>query len=92
MKVAVIGCGTIANSAHIPSYMNNKDAEIVYFCDILPDRAEAAAKEYACGKAVGNYEEVLADPEVEAVSICTPNNVHASITIDALRAGKHVLC
>ena len=36
VKVAVIGCGTIANNAHIPSYMNNPDAEIKYFCDIIP--------------------------------------------------------
>ena len=42
IKVAVIGCGTIANSAHIPSYMNNPDVEIKYFCDIIPERAEAA--------------------------------------------------
>ncbi len=92
MKVAIIGCGTIANSAHIPSYMNNAEAEILYFCDIIPERAEAAVEKYACGKAVTDYKEVLADPEVEAVSVCTPNNVHATIAIDALRAGKHVLC
>lgn len=92
MKVAVIGCGAIANNAHIPSYMKNADAEIVYFCDILPERAEAAAAKYECGKAVADYKEVLADPEVEAVSVCTPNNVHAVIAMDALRAGKHVLC
>ena len=41
MKVAIIGCGTIANSAHIPSYMKNEDVEIKYFCDIIPERAAA---------------------------------------------------
>ena len=41
-KVAVIGCGTIANNAHIPAYMGNDKAEIKYFCDIIPERAEAA--------------------------------------------------
>jgi len=92
MKVAVIGCGTIANAAHIPSYMNNPEAEIKYFCDIIPERAEAAVEKYGCGTAVVDYHEVLADPEVEAVSVCTPNNVHATIAIDALRAGKNVLC
>lgn len=54
MKVGIIGCGFIANYAHIPSYLNN--------------------------------------PEVEAVSVCTPNHVHAQISIDALHAGKNVLC
>jgi len=92
MKVAIIGCGTIANAAHIPSYMNNPDVEIKYFCDIIPERAEKAVKEYGCGTAVTNYKEVLADPEVTAISVCTPNNVHAEISIAAMRAGKHVLC
>ena len=92
MKVAVIGCGTIANAAHIPSYMNNREAEIKYFCDIIPERAEKAVKQYGCGTAVVDYHDVLADPEVEAVSVCTPNNMHPVIAMDALRAGKNVLC
>jgi len=92
MKVAVIGCGTIANAAHIPSYIKNQDAEIKYFCDIIPERARSAVEKYECGIAITDYKVALADPEVTAVSICTPNNVHASIAIDAMRAGKHVLC
>ena len=44
LKVAVIGCGNIANSAHIPAYIKNPDAEIKYFCDIIPERAEAAVE------------------------------------------------
>ena len=92
MKVAVIGCGTIANAAHIPSYVKNPEAEIKYFCDIIPERAQAAVEKYSCGTAVVDYHQVLADPEVEAVSVCTPNNVHPQIAIDALRAGKNVLC
>ena len=92
MKVAVIGCGTIANSAHIPAYMANPDAEIKYFCDILPHKAEAAVEKYGCGTAVVDYHDVLADPEIEAVSVCTPNKEHSRISIDALAAGKNVLC
>ena len=42
MKIAIIGCGTIANNAHIPAYMENPEAEIKYFCDIIPERAQAA--------------------------------------------------
>lgn len=92
MKIAVIGCGTIANSAHIPAYVANEKAEIKYFCDIIPERAEEAVKKYNCGTAVTDYRDVLADPEIEAVSVCTPNNVHAEISIAALKAGKNVLC
>ena len=92
MKIAIIGCGTIANAAHIPSYLNNDEAEIKYFCDIIPELAQAAVEKYGCGTAVEDYHQVLSDPEVEAVSVCTPNNVHPQIAIDALRAGKNVLC
>lgn len=90
--VGVIGCGTIANAAHIPSYKNNPDVIIKYFCDIIPERAKAAVEKYECGIAVEDYHEVINDPEVEAISICTPNLMHSVIAIDALRAGKHVLC
>jgi len=92
MKVAIIGCGTIANSAHIPAYIKNPDAEIQYFCDIIPERAQKAVEQYGCGVAVVDYRDVLRDPEIEAISVCTPNDTHAQITIDALGAGKNVLC
>jgi predicted dehydrogenase len=92
MKVAVIGCGTIAHHAHIPGYMANPDAQIKYFCDIDKAKAEAAVLKYGCGEAVEDYRVILSDPEVEAVSICTPNHVHASIAIDCMKAGKNVLC
>ena len=91
MKVAVIGCGTISNS-HIPAYLKNENVEIKWLCDIIPERADAAVKKYGCGKAVYDYHEILDDPEVEAVSVCTPNYAHAQISIDFMRAGKNVLC
>ena len=91
MKVAVIGCGNISKR-HIPSYINNPDAEIKYFCDIIPERAENAVKEYGCGIAVVDYRDILNDPELEAVSVCTPNHVHAQISMDFMKAGKNVLC
>ena len=92
MKVAVIGCGTIANSAHIPAYMKNGKVEIKYFCDIIPERAQAAVEKYGCGTAVTDYNVVIKDDEVEAVSVCTPNDKHSEITIACLKAGKNVLC
>ncbi|MGI6691381.1 MAG: Gfo/Idh/MocA family protein [Christensenellales bacterium] len=92
MIVGIIGCGTIANSAHIPSYLKNKEVTIKYFCDIIPERAQAAVEKYGCGIAVTDYHAVIRDPEVQAISVCVPNNMHAPISIDAMRAGKHVLC
>lgn len=92
INVAVIGCGTIANSAHIPSYMKCDDVNIKYFCDIILEKAEKAVERYGSGIAVEDYHDFLNDPELDAVSVCTPNKMHTPITIDFLKAGKHVLC
>lgn len=91
VKVAVVGCGTIGTSEHIPAYMKNDEAEIKYFCDIIPERAQAMVDKYHCGTAVKDYHDILKDPEVVAVSVCTPNDMHAKIAIDFLQAGKNVL-
>ncbi len=92
IKVAVIGCGNIANSSHIPSYLNNPEVEIKYFCDLIPEKAQACVEKYGCGQAVVDYHDFLGDPELDAVSVCTHNDFHSIIAIDFMRAGKHVLC
>ena len=92
IKVAIIGCGTIANASHIPSYLANPNAEIKYFCDINKEKADKAVQGSGCGEAIEDYRIALNDPEIEAVSVCTPNDVHAAISIECLRAGKNVLC
>ncbi len=93
-KVVIIGCGTIANAAHGPSYSRNPDVEIAYCVDIIPERAKALSAAYGDEntKAITDYREAITDPEVTCVSVCVPNYLHAPITIDCLNAGKHVLC
>ncbi len=91
-QIAIIGCGTIANSAHIPAYLKNENCEIKYFCDIIPERADEMVVKYGCGKAVYDHHEILDDPDLDAVSVCTPNKAHTEISINFLRAGKDVLC
>lgn len=92
LRIAVIGCGKIATDAHIPAYTKNPDAEIACFCDIIPERAREKADACGGGAVVTDYRAALADPSIDAISICTPNDLHARIAIDAMRAGKHVLC
>lgn len=92
IQVAIIGCGAIANSAHIPAYMKSDKATIKYFCDIIPERADACVEKYGCGKAVYDYHEFLDDPDLDAVSVCTHNDLHSVISIDFMRHGKDVLC
>lgn len=91
-KVAVIGCGTIGTSEHIPAYIKNEKSEIKYFCDIIPEKAQAMVDKYGCGTAITDYHDILKDPEVAAVSVCVPNYMHSKIAIDCLNAGKNVLC
>ncbi|MEW4223789.1 Gfo/Idh/MocA family protein [Rossellomorea marisflavi] len=91
LKIGVIGCGSIAKHRHIPEYMANEHAEIVAVCDIVKDRAQEMADQIGA-KAYTDYKELLKDESIEAVSVCTPNALHAPISIDALKAGKHVLC
>ncbi len=92
IKVAIIGCGNIATSSHIPAYMKNNEVEIKYFCDLIPEKAEKCVEKYGCGKAVVDYHDFLNDPELDAVSVCTHNDMHSVISIDFLKAGKNVMC
>ncbi len=93
-KIAIIGCGSISN-AHLGGYSHNPNAEIYAFCDINIERAKAKAKEYNVPeeRVFDDKDKMLAAlPEIDAVSVCTWNNAHASCTIAALKAGKDVLC
>ncbi len=91
--VAVIGCGRIARNAHFPALTKQDDVRIKYACDIILDKAKAAQEKWPkIENVIEDYKIALADPEVEAVFVLTPNFAHYTITMDALRAGKHVLC
>jgi predicted dehydrogenase len=92
MKIAIIGCGKIANGAHLGPLSAMQNVEIKYAVDIIAERAQAAKNQYAVKEAATDYKTALADREVEAVYVLTPNYSHYTITMDALRAGKHVFC
>lgn len=95
LKIGVVGCGGIANQKHFPALKANGELnEIIAFCDIVVERAEAACKEFGApgAKVYADYHELLANPEVEVVHVCTPNVSHSEITIAAFEAGKHVYC
>lgn len=94
VKVGIIGCGGIANNKHMPSLALIPNVQMVAFCDIIPEKAEAAAKKYGTdeAKVYSDYKELLKQADVEVVHVLTPNKEHADITVDALYAGKHVMC
>lgn len=91
VRVALIGCGNIGAGGHAPAYAHIREARLVAVCDHVPERAEATAQATGATAYV-DYREVLARDDVEAVDLCVPTDQHAPLAVDALRAGKHVLC
>ena len=91
--IALIGCGRIANNGHLPVLAEMEDVRIKYACDLLIEKAEAVKEKYPkIENVITDYKVALADKEVDAVFVLTPNYAHYTVTMDALKAGKHVLC
>lgn len=94
VKIGLVGTGSISNS-HMSGYSKlakEGKIELVAACDINKERAQAWAEKYGFREVYDNHKEMLAKSDIDAISVCTWNNGHAPITIDALNAGKHVLC
>ncbi len=94
LNVGIIGCGFIANGKHLPSLARMENVEVVAFCDIIIEKAQAAAKKYGTPNALvcEDYRDVLARQDIDTIHVCTPNSSHAEITIASLKGGKHVMC
>jgi predicted dehydrogenase len=95
IRVGIIGCGNIANTKHMPTLAKFSDrVEMTAFCDIVPERAEKAAKDYGVSdtRVYKDYKECVKDPNVDVIHVCTPNRSHSMITVAALENGKHVMC
>jgi predicted dehydrogenase len=91
LKVGVIGAGTIGK-AHLKAYAASKNVKVIALAEIIPEVLKSVASEYGIDNAFTDYRDLLDMAEIEAVSICTPTAFHARPTIDAAKAGKHVLC
>ncbi|MGZ9585224.1 Gfo/Idh/MocA family protein [Paenibacillus marinisediminis] len=92
-RIAIIGCGGIANGKHMPSLSRLKNVEMVAFCDIIEERAIEAKEKFGSedAKVYTDYTELLKDSTIDIVHVCTPNDSHAEISIAALESDKHVM-
>ncbi len=88
----VLGCANFARERAIPAMQLAEGVEIAGIASRSLDKARTFAAEFGIPKIYGSYEEMLADPDIEAVYNPLPNGLHAEWTIKALEAGKHVLC
>jgi predicted dehydrogenase len=92
LRVGVLGCGPIAQAAHFESCTKARNADLYAICDVADDLRARMAATHAPQKSFADYDEMLADPDLEAVIIATSDAYHVAASIRALEAGKHVLC
>lgn len=95
LKVGIIGCGGIANGKHIAAIKKAENIDIIAFCDLIEEKAIASKEGYGSKTAniYTDYKKMIEnEKDIEAIYVLTPNRSHSTISVDALNAGKHVLC
>jgi predicted dehydrogenase len=92
IRVGLIGAGFIAGFVHIPGLRQCPEVKVVAICDLKREAAEAYAARYGIPTVVTDYQKLLDDPGIDAVVICVPNSLHRQVALEAMQAGKHLLC
>lgn len=92
LKYGVIGTGNIAIGKHLPGYSMLEDVEIIAACDIDETKLKNVGKKFDIKNLFTDYNKLLEMKEIDMVSVCLPNYLHAPVTIKALKSGKHVHC
>jgi predicted dehydrogenase len=90
VRYGIIGCGAIAQRRHIPEAVANKNAKVVAIADPVTGRAKSVADGIGA-VAYTDYKRMLKEEDLDAAVVCGPNRLHAPMTIDAFKAGLHVL-
>lgn len=91
VKYGIIGCGAIAQRRHIPECHDNPDSVVAALSDPVKERVEALCEHYGAAPYT-DHNKMLKEADIDAVVVCGPNQLHASMSIEAFKAGKHVLC
>jgi predicted dehydrogenase len=91
VNFGVVGCGAIAQFAHLPALNRTKHARLWALCDAAEDLLEAVARRTPARRHYTQYEQMLKDADISAVIIATPDEFHVPLAMQALHAGKHVL-
>jgi predicted dehydrogenase len=93
LKAGIIGLGGIS-PVHNSGYVKSGLAEVYAICDIKPDVLKKRSVMYnvPAERCFANYKDMLKLKELDCVSVCTPNGLHCELTVNSLKAGKHVIC
>jgi predicted dehydrogenase len=91
LNVGIIGVGGIAQT-HMPGWRESPHAEVTAACDVSEPILKRWGELHNIPKLMTNPNDLINDPDIDIIDICTPNNYHAPLAIAALEAGKHVLC
>ena len=92
VRIGVLSTAKIGREKVIPGFRTTPWLEVAAIASRSDETARRTAADLGIGKAYGSYETLLADPDIEAVYIPTPNDSHVDLSLAAGRAGKHVLC
>ncbi|MCP4398664.1 MAG: Gfo/Idh/MocA family oxidoreductase [bacterium] len=90
-RIGIIGTGQIAQS-HLKRWSEIDEIEVIMGCDIDSNALAVTCKTFDIPESCSDFRELLARDDIDAVDVCRHNNYHAPVTIEALRAGKHVYC
>ncbi len=92
VNIGIVGCGVHAQIAHIPVFKKNEDCNLLAICDTDVHKLDILATKYNIPKKYQDFQEILENPEIDALVIATPNYLHAPMAISAMEFGKDVLC
>lgn len=90
LRFGIVGCGAIGPT-HAGAIAQTGDADVVAVADVIADRAAAMANKFSVPRVYKSGSELIADPDIDVVCICTPSGMHADGAVKALQAGKHVI-
>ena len=92
VRVGIIGAGAVSDYHHVPGLRLDPRASLVAACDASPELLEKRCADWGISKTTTDFHEICADPEVDALIVCTPNDTHHAIALEAARHKKHILC
>jgi len=89
LRIGIIGCGV--GFLHLQGFAENPRAEVIAIAGLDEDRCRELAQQFGVPRVYRDYQDLVADPDIEAVTVAVPNILHVPVALAALEAGKHVM-